>query len=80
MPDLPRFLYDAWRRSGEYALQLDRDVLVLYSLEDEEAAAQLRAWFPNGRSQEILSDLGVEEVLFSYMAYRVPAFETDGFS
>ncbi len=80
LPDLPRFLYDAWRRSGEYALQLDRDVLVFYSSEDEEAAAQLRAWFPNGRSQEILSDLGAEEVLFSYMAYRVPAFETDGFS
>ena len=68
LPDTPRFLDDARQRTDRFKLNPDRDLLFIYSPDNEAAPLQLRQWFPSGYEQKIQSYQPGD----SYLLYRVP--------
>lgn len=56
-------------------LDLDKDLLFFYSFRDEEMEANLRLWFPNGRTTVITSYQPNDD----FKIYRVPALGEAGF-
>lgn len=75
LDDLPRFLRDAFQRTGEYRLDPDKDLVFFVSPDDEESLLQLQVWFPEGRAQEVTTYHPDD----SYVWYRVPWLGLDEF-
>lgn len=71
---LPQYISHGLRRTDEYRLFADRDLLFFYAARNEEAPARLREWFPAGRRLEI-RQVPAEK---SFFTYRVPALGKDG--
>lgn len=75
LENVPRFLYDAERRSGAYRLNVDEDILFFYSPRDFVTEEWLRATFPAGFGQ-IVTTYQEED---DFAIYRVPALGRVGF-
>lgn len=73
--DVPSFLNVAQLRDDEFELDWDKDLLFLYSADDEATSFQLKEWFPDGREQEIQSYHPDDK----YRLYRVPFLGEEGF-
>jgi len=73
LDDVPRFLSESQTRNDEYLLDIERDLLFFYNVEDEETQEQLRIWFPAGRELRIDSYHDNDD----FMIYRVPALGSD---
>ena len=71
--DVPEFLDLASERTGRYTLNPSRDLLFFYHVDDDETAAQLAEWFPQGRELRINSYQQGDD----FMTYRVPALSRD---
>lgn len=71
---LPQYIQHGLRRSDEYPLQPDRDLLFFFAPRNEAAPPLLRQWFPAGRQLEIRQEPAEK----TFFIYRVPALGEDG--
>lgn len=76
--DLPTQIADAARRDADspFRLNVDRDLLFLYSPDDGASEEQFQAWFPDGQTK--LLPTYIEGINFK--VYRVPALGEEGFN
>lgn len=65
---LPQRLRDAQRRSGQFRLDPNRDLLFLFNPADEQAWQRFRQWFPQGRAMTVQSYHPEDR----FVLYRVP--------
>ena len=82
LPDVPAFIDDARRRTDDYRLNPNRDLLFIYAPEDEESSRQLQEWFPRGREMELATYVSPTHRQHRYMLYRAQALgeqELEGF-
>lgn len=77
LSDLPTQIADAARRDADspFRLNVDRDLLFLYSPDDGASEEQFQAWFPDGQAK--LLPTYIEGINFK--VYRVPALGEEGF-
>lgn len=69
--NLPRWMSDQqYCDGGDYALHTNRDFLVFHHRDDDDTAAQLREWFPQGYSKRIIT---YNSPAFDFYIFRVPA-------
>jgi hypothetical protein len=73
--DLPNFMNIARLRSDQFKFDVDKDVLIFYSVDDEATSENLRKWFPSGYGKEIQSYQPDDR----YILYRVPFMGESGF-
>ena len=71
---LSQYLRNGLRRSDQYQLQPERDLLFFFAPRNEAALPLLRQWFPAGRQVEITQEPAEK----SFFVYRVPALGADG--
>ncbi len=71
---LPQYLHNGLRRTDEYQLQAERDLLFFFAPRNVEAPRLLREWFPDGRPLEIRQ----EPLEKTFFIYRVPALGQNG--
>ncbi|MFZ4828370.1 MAG: ArnT family glycosyltransferase, partial [Phototrophicaceae bacterium] len=69
LTDVPAFLETAMRRTDEYHLNVEQDLLFFYSVEDVATRDQLSAWFSEGEHHEIT----IQEQNRKYAMFQVPA-------
>lgn len=75
---LPAYMSDQYYcQKPTHPLQLERDFLVFYHLEDGLTDENLRTWFPDGYSKHITT---FNSPRFDFMIYRVPAMDEAKFS
>ncbi|MDX2079064.1 MAG: hypothetical protein SFZ02_21720 [bacterium] len=73
---VPDFVSDAYYcPNRELRVDVNKDLLFFYYLEDDEMEANLRLWFPNGRTTVITSYQPNDD----FKVYRVPALGEAGF-
>lgn len=70
---LPQYISNGLRRTDEYQLQAERDLLFFFNPRNEAAPPLLRQWFPAGRQIEIRQEPAEK----SFYIYRVPALGED---
>lgn len=77
LDQIPITLLDASYRdiNSPYRLDINRDLLFLYSPEDSAAELQFQTWFPTGQIR--LIDTYIHDIHFK--VYRVPALGEEGF-
>ena len=75
LADVPQFLENAMRRTDAYHLNVERDLLFFYSVDDVATRTQLSAWFSNGEHHEIT----IQEQNRNYAMFQVPALGQAGF-
>ena len=61
------YLANAYNRDDEYRLNPNRDLVFIYSADDEDLSRQIQAWFPSGRELHIQDS---EYMSKGYMLYR----------
>ncbi len=71
---LPQYISNGLRRSDQYRLQPERDLLFFFAPRNEAAPQMLRQWFPTGRQLEIRQEPAEK----TFFIYRVPAMGADG--
>lgn len=71
---LVQYIRNGLRRTDEYQLQPERDLLFFFAPRNEAAPPLLREWFPAGRQLEIRQEPADK----SFFVYRVPALGADG--
>lgn len=74
-------LYDNYISQGRYRLDPDRYIVIIYSVNDSAAEAQLREWFPQGRA--MIVDTRIDTPWLNnkpYATFRVPPLGLDGLS
>jgi hypothetical protein len=76
LKDVPTFLFAAAVKppNDPYRVFPERDLLFFYSVDATETAAQLKAWFPNGREIRYTPYQSGDD----FMLYRVPALGEAG--
>jgi hypothetical protein len=72
--DLPRFMYQAYRRP-KYPFDPEKDILIFYAPNDEDAQNKLLALFPTGY-WELVQTYQPED---TYKLFHVPALGSQGF-
>ena len=65
---MAQYIRKGLRRTDEYQLQPERDLLFFYAPRNEAAAPLLRQWFPAGRQMEIRQEPADK----TFFIYRVP--------
>ena len=71
---MAQYIRKGLRRTDEYQLQPERDLLFFYAPRNEAAAPLLRQWFPAGRQMEVRQEPAEK----TFFIYRVPAMGEDG--
>lgn len=72
---LPEDLYNGAQRTDRYQFDPERDILFMYSPEDEDTSHVLKQLFPNGYEQRNTT----YHLHDDFMTYRVPALGVEGF-
>ena len=73
LSDVPAFIDDARRRTDDYRLNPNRDLLFIYAPEDAETARRLPEWFPRGRELELITYVSPTHRQHKFMLYRAQA-------
>jgi hypothetical protein len=75
---LPAYMSDQYYCANPaHPLDLERDFMVFYHVEDGLTAEKLAEWFPNGYSKQIIT---FNSPRFDFMIYRIPAMDETAFS
>ena len=75
LSDLPTMMSANVTRTDRYRFDPMKDILFIYSIDDEETSLQLQEWFPEGRETVVDSYQENDD----FKLYRVPWIGHDGF-